>query len=410
MITYEYDVYGALNRLEEAMNGAGKTAKYQYNGLGHRVGKLEGTLPADQTGKLDPQSRIDREIGNLTQIHYTIDLTREYHNLLEKTEGEKRQTYFWDGNVASYEENGRQRYYLQDELGSPIRIEDETGAVRESYGYGAFGEDLYGNQREMQPFGYTGYQRDNIAGTYYAQAREYMTEDGRFVGRDLIGGFVEYPETLNQYSYCWNNSLQYVDRDGKFPTIIAGAIIGGVTSFASSIINQVVLDKKINWKEAAVSAIGGAIKGGIAGSGIGVIGGVIATGVTGAATNVATQVYAQDTSLNEINWGSAALDGVIDAATYGYGRYKLKGKGSTVQEQLKKTNDDVHKARLHLAGYGKKRMKGKSYQRAFRKVKNLKKLQDQLAEKWLKDKGVESVKEIEGNFAVLPHLLVFGRF
>ena len=58
--------------------------------MGHRVGKAEGRLPADQTGKLDPQSRIDREIGNLTQIRYTIDLTREYHNLLEKTEGEKR--------------------------------------------------------------------------------------------------------------------------------------------------------------------------------------------------------------------------------------------------------------------------------------------------------------------------------
>ena len=138
-------VYGALNRLEEAVNGAGKAAKYQYNGLGHRVGKAEGRLPADQTGKLDPQSRIDREIGNWNQIRYTIDLTREYHNLLEKTEGEKRQTYFWDGNVASYEENGRQRYYLQDELGSPLRIADELGEIKESYGYGAFGEDLYGN-------------------------------------------------------------------------------------------------------------------------------------------------------------------------------------------------------------------------------------------------------------------------
>ena len=68
-------MYGALNRLEEAVNHAGKAAKYQYNGLGHRVGKAEGRLPADQTGKLDPQSRIDREIGNLTQIHYMIDLT-----------------------------------------------------------------------------------------------------------------------------------------------------------------------------------------------------------------------------------------------------------------------------------------------------------------------------------------------
>ena len=108
--------------------------------------------------------------------------------------------------MASYEENGRQRYYLQDELGSPIRIEDETGAVRESYGYGAFGEDLYGNQGEMQPFGYTGYQRDKVAGTYYAQAREYQADAGRFSSQDIIGGFSENPETLNRYSYSWNNS------------------------------------------------------------------------------------------------------------------------------------------------------------------------------------------------------------
>lgn len=84
--------------------------------------------------------------------------------------------------MAAYEENGERNYYLQDELGSPLRIEDSAGNLRESYGYGAFGEDLYQNQGEIQPFGYTGYQRDEIAGTYYAQAREYLTENGRFSG------------------------------------------------------------------------------------------------------------------------------------------------------------------------------------------------------------------------------------
>ena len=68
--------------------------------------------------------------------------------------------------MASCEENGRQSYYLQDELGSPLRIGDESGTIRESYGYGAFGEDLYGNRGKMQPFGYTGYQKDKEAGTF----------------------------------------------------------------------------------------------------------------------------------------------------------------------------------------------------------------------------------------------------
>ena len=58
--------------------------------------------------------------------------------------------------------------------------------------------------------------------------------------------------------------------------------------------------------------------------------------------------------LSEVNWGSVVIDGGIDALTYGAGKYKIKGKGPTVQEQLRKTNDDVHKAKLHLAGYGKK--------------------------------------------------------
>ena len=95
--------------------------------------------------------------------------------------------------MTSYEENGRQSYYLQDELGSPLRIEDEFGAIKESYGYGAFGEDLYGNQGKVQPFGYTGYQMDSIAGTYFAQAREYQPDVGTISGNGSNSGICRNP-------------------------------------------------------------------------------------------------------------------------------------------------------------------------------------------------------------------------
>ena len=201
-------VYGALNRLEEAVNSAGQTAKYQYHGLGHRIGKEITLDPMEQLRGQGqkPDSRID----------YLIDLTREYHNLLEKTEDGISQTYFWDGNVAAFEESGKRSYYLQDELGSPLRIEDELGLTRETYGYGAFGEDLYGNQGVLQVFGYTGYQRDNVAGTYYAQAREYQAEVGRFAGRDIIKGRTLYPSTINEYIYCRNRPFVYMDLNGKW--------------------------------------------------------------------------------------------------------------------------------------------------------------------------------------------------
>ncbi len=79
--------------------------------------------------------------------------------------------------------------YLQDELGSPVRLVQSGGKRQTLYGYDEFGNDRYGNQGELQPFGYTGYQRDRTAGSYFAQAREYLPEVGRFMGRALAAAF-----------------------------------------------------------------------------------------------------------------------------------------------------------------------------------------------------------------------------
>ena len=113
-------------------------------------------------------------------------------------------------------------YYLQDELGSPIHLLDEEGNMRENYGYDEFGQDLYRNQGQIQPFGYTGYQSDRIAETYYAQAREYRAELGRFAGVDIIKGFAAAPYTLNEYGYCWGNQMVLVDLNGRSPKKIKG--------------------------------------------------------------------------------------------------------------------------------------------------------------------------------------------
>lgn len=244
--------YGALNRLEQAVRGDGEAASYLYNGLGHRVGKdigrIENAAGAQResdkmlqgTGLLDPFSKLERqELCPERKIRYIIDLTKGYHNLLQKEEETAVQTFLWDGNVAGmWEEAGTpvgrpdgsaqgatSRYYLQDELGSPIRLFGEGGGLEESYGYDEFGRDLYGNQGLIQPFGYTGYQADHTAGTYYAQAREYKPELGRFAAVDTVKGFLMAPFTLNEYGYCWNNPKKYVDISGKNPKEME--IVGG---------------------------------------------------------------------------------------------------------------------------------------------------------------------------------------
>lgn len=240
-------LYGALNRLEQAVNGKGEAAAYEYNGLGHRVGKASGALEGmagmqdiaggailKGTEVMDPLSRLKEQTVNPeTRIGYTIDLTRQYHNLLQKEEGGNTQSYLWDGNVAGMREDREtaSHYYLQDELGSPIRLMDKNGKLTESYGYDEFGQELYGNREgtvgrslteSIQPFGYTGYQYDKTAGTYYAQAREYRAEQGRFAAVDTIKGFATAPYTLNEYGYCWNNPMALVDLDGQEAIVVTG--------------------------------------------------------------------------------------------------------------------------------------------------------------------------------------------
>ena len=53
-------------------------------------------------------------------------------------------------------EEGEKEYaYLQDELGSTIRFLEQGGESQDIYGYDEFGEDTYGTQGHLQPFGYT---------------------------------------------------------------------------------------------------------------------------------------------------------------------------------------------------------------------------------------------------------------
>ena len=46
---------------------------------------------------------------------------------LQKTENNEEQTYFWDGNVTGMEEEGREHFYFQDDLGSPMRLAHVAG-------------------------------------------------------------------------------------------------------------------------------------------------------------------------------------------------------------------------------------------------------------------------------------------
>ncbi|HHW35684.1 MAG TPA: RHS repeat-associated core domain-containing protein, partial [Bacillales bacterium] len=113
----------------------------------------------------------------------------------------------------------QKNYYLQDELGSPIRLVDRKGKMTERYSYDEFGRPsglnkALGLSKSSNPFGFTGYQYYTSMGLYFAQARYYAAGIGRFISEDAYKGEITNPLSLNLYIYVENNPLRYVDPTG----------------------------------------------------------------------------------------------------------------------------------------------------------------------------------------------------
>jgi RHS repeat-associated protein len=102
-------------------------------------------------------------------------------------------------------------YFHADHLGSGNIITDRTGGIYQTLAYAPFGESLInlrlGNYDEKYQF--TGYEKDEETGLYYANARYY--DDGWFKSVDPHAE--KYPN-ISPYAYCANNPIMYNDPTG----------------------------------------------------------------------------------------------------------------------------------------------------------------------------------------------------
>ena len=315
--------FDAANQMSSSMgmtDGTIQKAVYQYNGLGHRMG----------------QSIATGDAAPARTIRYTLDLTRQYHNLLQKTGSGPDQTYFWDGNVAGMEEEGRDHFYFQDDLGSPMRLTDETGRSEEAYGFDEFGNDIRTAkdifQDSMQSFGFTGYQMDSAGGLYFAQARRYDARAGRFVSEDFLKGHIAVPYTMNHYNYCWNRPMDLVDLNGMWPSL---KDIGKGIKNAASSVGEFVSDHKQQIAAAGI-AIGTVVAAGAV-SCIPVVGTVAAGTVMGAGLNAAVQYG----TTGKIDAKEVAISAACGAVTS-----FIPGAGSAVNNVLVKKGASEAVAKL----------------------------------------------------------------
>ena len=201
--SYNYDKRG--NLVEEILNGQ-QTASYAFDATNMMTQAT--TTKGNATYGYDGFRNRVRKLENMTDVRFINDITLPYNNLLSMN----NQNYTWGNSLISGKD-----YYLQDHLGSPIRLQGDDRDFAQAFD--EFGVPKTDSITSLQnPFGFTGYQTDVVSGLQYAQARYYKPVSGRFLAQDTVC------DGLNYYLYCYANPLRFVDRNGLWGTVLHQSI------------------------------------------------------------------------------------------------------------------------------------------------------------------------------------------
>jgi RHS repeat-associated protein len=178
------------------------TTKYTYDGAGNRTG-----VKVDKGGTVT---------SNTT---YVVDQESAYNDIIMAYDSVKGTTsvFTFTDEVISVETSGNISYYKTDEKHSVTDILDESGKTKATIEYDEYG--VIANPEVVSTsgniFAYTGHVYDDSTGLYYAKARYYNAENGRFVSEDSYRDVQSNPVTNNLYAYVQNNPIRNTDPSGN---------------------------------------------------------------------------------------------------------------------------------------------------------------------------------------------------
>lgn len=245
-LNLEFDAQGLLSSLKSA-NGK---ARYEHNGFGQRV-----------------SANIKKADGKVINEQYLYNPHREYNNLMQYGNGQDNTAVLWDGELLGSVSDTQQSFFMNDYKMSPI------GKIVNG-SFNGSSEDVFGNVKVSgvpsgikDNFGFTGYMRDEISGLYFTNGRQYDAESGRFISRDSNPGTIITPITMNPYTYCYGDPVNYWDPTGE---VVAWLAIGGVSALANvaikaagDVAKSVVAGewKGSSWQSYVGTATGGFVQG-----------------------------------------------------------------------------------------------------------------------------------------------------
>ena len=186
-------IYNENNRLIRVEEDGSTLAEYTYNGLGQRVTKTVGGVTTifhyDLNGKLIEESQADGT------------MTAEY-------------LYMGKIRIAKVDvSTGNIYYYLNNRLGTPQIMTDDTGTVVWEASYKPFGEaSVNPRSSVVNNIRFPGQYYDQETGLHYNYFRYYDPRSGRYMRPDPMG----LRGGVNVFLYVQNNPIGYIDPLGLF--------------------------------------------------------------------------------------------------------------------------------------------------------------------------------------------------
>ena len=238
-------VYDGDNRLKTAKETTGSTVEFtqtnKYNGFGQRVQKKETVS------------------GTTDTINYFYDGT----SVLYTTNGSSAITAMnligaEDNILATMRSSTESYVYTKDMRESTINVVGKSGTAPVSYEYTDYGEtEILGDQDFYNEVCYSGGIYDETTGLYYLNARYYSPENAAFLTQDTYRGDRSRTATLNYYSYCAGNPVNYTDPSGHAFWGIVGAAMGAYDGY------KYAKKKKLKGVKKAAAIVGGAALGAV---------------------------------------------------------------------------------------------------------------------------------------------------